>query len=206
IEPALLEHIFDPFFTTKEAGKGTGLGLSVAYSVMRQHQGAITVKSELNQGTTFYLLFPPYTGTEENADEIKQEGSAADLPGGSERILLVDDESHIRELCAQILRERGYTVVEAVDGEDGWRLFSAEPRGFDLVITDVVMPRLNGIMLRGRIHRERPEVPVILCSGYTPDVVGQMLTPEDSASLLRKPYTIASLLRRVRAELDGAMR
>jgi len=202
IPPEVMEHIFEPFFTTKEAGRGTGLGLSVAFSVMRQHEGAIAVKSVPGQGTTFYLLFPPAANAE-GADRPDDTTDPKLLPRGTERILLVDDEAHIREWCGCVLRDHGYTVTEAVDGEDGWRLFSENPGGFDLVMTDVVMPRLNGVMLRGRIHRECPDIPVVLCSGYTPDVVGQMLSPEDTASLLRKPYSMRDLLHRIREELNS---
>ncbi|MGA2227945.1 MAG: PAS domain S-box protein, partial [Syntrophobacteraceae bacterium] len=167
------EHIFDPYFTTKEVGKGSGLGLAVVNGIVKRHEGAITVQSEPEKGTTFTIYIPSLDSRPEATMQV--EG----LPQrGSERILLVDDESTLMEMATSILERLGYKVTGQTDSVNALEVFRLSPDEFDLVITDYTMPKLTGLDLAREVRRIRPDMPVLLCTGFsekiTPDSVKEL--------------------------------
>jgi PAS domain S-box-containing protein len=200
MEAEVLSHIFEPFFTTKEVGKGTGLGLSTVYGIVKQSGGDIEVKSEPGKGTCFriYLL-----GSQESAVRAEQPLSGAS-PRGNETILLAEDEDAVRNLVGSSLRRKGYTVLEAIDGIDALDICNRHDGAIDLLLTDVVMPRMGGRELADRVCEIRPSIRVLFVSGYTDGaVVLPGLPHSDSASFLQKPFTTELLARRVREILDA---
>ncbi|MFW6223669.1 MAG: ATP-binding protein, partial [Spirochaetota bacterium] len=192
------ERIFDPFFTTKEAGVGTGLGLSTVYGIVRQTNGHIDVDSTPEVGTTFRILLPPYTGDAEITHE--KSAPAAD-PRGSERVLLVEDDDAIRSMLARILREHGYTVMETQSGGEALLIAEDENTRIDLLVTDQVMPHITGLRLSERIRELRPEIGLLLLSGYPEEFPEGNQLP-DGAVFLPKPFEPEDLLRSVRRVLE----
>jgi PAS domain S-box-containing protein len=194
------QHIFEPFFTTKEVGRGTGLGLAVVYGIVQQHDGLITAYSEPGRGTTFSIYLPLLT-------ESPQESAAAvpddALDRGSETILLAEDDVLVRGLVANVLAEAGYTVIEAVDGGDAVQKFREHPDAVDLLLFDLIMPRMSGKEAYDQIARERPGIKVIFASGYAPDLVRQQTSFGGDIHLVRKPVAPRELLRAVRRALGG---
>jgi len=191
--------IFEPFFTTKELGKGTGLGMAITYGIVKQHNGFIAVHSEVRAGTTFRIYLPLLVEIQKEA-EVGEEEVA--VQGGREGILLAEDDAAVRELHRMILKQAGYRVVEAVDGEDALEKFLAAPEKLDLLATDVVMPKLDGKSLYERIRGVRPEMAVLFMSGYTNDIVIQRGLVEGDFTLLNKPFSPGELLKKVRDLLD----
>jgi signal transduction histidine kinase/CheY-like chemotaxis protein len=188
-------HVFEPFFTTKEPGKGTGLGLSTVYAIVEQSGGHITVESEPHRGTTFTILLPAAEGAEQGPDDAEAE----DVAPGNERVLLVEDDPVVRELVRKALRENGYAVIEAGCPDEAIEL-AAIGGQFDLLLTDVVMPKMNGRQLAAELASSQPEMRVLYTSGYTSDSVVQRGV--DSGPFLQKPYRMADLARKVREVLD----
>ncbi len=185
-------HIFEPFFTTKEVGKGTGLGLATVYGIVKQHEGYITVSSEPGQGTTFTVYLPRAAMKEE--DEILM---PRDIEKGSGTILLGEDDSGIRTLMAEILRQNGYAVVEAQDGKETVRIFRDTSK-VDMVILDVVMPGLNGKEVFSEITRTHPDTKFLFTSGYTGDVVFEKGIGNDRVAFIAKPFVPDDLLLKVK--------
>ncbi len=192
-----LARIFEPFFTTKEVGKGTGLGLAMAYGIVRQHGGWITVESAPGQGSTFAVLLPR---TLASAEEPVPE--TAGPSGGTETILLVDDEEMLLRLGRAILEANGHRVIEARDGQEALEIFRSRRAEIDLVLLDMIMPRRNGRDTLEELHTLAPEVPVVLSSGYTP-VSNEELNALGARAFLHKPYRPAELVRTVRQVLDS---
>jgi two-component system, cell cycle sensor histidine kinase and response regulator CckA len=193
------EKIFDPFFTTKEAGVGTGLGLSTVYGIVRQTNGHIDLDSAPGEGTTFRIILPPYDG----AGEVKHaETGPIENHSGSERVLLVEDDDAIRSMLARILREHGYTVMETQSGGEALLIAEDENTRFELLVTDQVMPHITGLRLSERIREFRPEVGVLLLSGYPQEFPERNKLPE-GAVFLPKPFEPEDLLRSVRQVLEG---
>ncbi len=196
----VLGHIFEPFFTTKELGRGTGLGLSTVYGIVKQSGGYIYAHSEPGSGTTFDVYLPrvpePVTVIEPVAPSVS---------GGSERILVVEDDEGVRALTCEVLEERGYDVVSASDGEHAIEIVKRKQLEAELLITDVVMPRMNGRELAGRLRDRRPELKVLYMSGYSARVMSHRGLVQDEAQLLQKPFTPRSLADKVREVLDGAL-
>jgi len=192
-----LEHAFEPFFTTKETGRGTGLGLSTVFGIVRQSGGHIRVASAPGAGTTFELYFP-------RVEETDAPPAPADARerGGAETILLVEDESSVRELAARILRKRGYHVLTAAGGDEALAA-AAGPGTIDLLLTDLVMPGMNGAELTNRLLGLRPGLRVLFMSGYPGDVLSRYGLSGSSLPLLTKPFDEAELSRRVREALDA---
>jgi len=189
--------IFEPFFTTKEKGKGTGLGLSTVYGIVKQSGGYVMVQSEKGHGTTFNIYLPQVEAT---ADL-----SAAPVPrapeGGSETILVVEDEESVRQLVRETLQAKGYRVVEAENGEAGLAAAAKHDGKIDMVITDVVMPGIGGRELVRLLAAARPETKVLYLSGYTEDAIVSEGTIESGTAFLQKPFTLQNLSRKVREVL-----
>ena len=189
--------IFEPFFTTKEKGKGTGLGLSTVYGIVKQSGGYVMVQSEEGRGTTFHIYLPRVEGTTKK--QVAPVANAA--VGGSETVLLVEDEESVRQLVRDTLEAKGYKVVEAGDGEAGLAAAAKHEGKIDLVITDVVMPGLGGRELVERLAKTRPETKVLYLSGYTEDAIISEGTIESGTAFLQKPFTLQNLSRKVREVL-----
>jgi PAS domain S-box-containing protein len=198
IEDAALEHIFEPFFTTKPHGHGTGLGLATVYGIVQQHNGMIQVYSEVAVGTTFKVYLPI---TELEADRMGTEVRPSPR-GGTETILLAEDEDQVRSVTARILERAGYTVNAVADGAAAVEAFEQDPERYHLVLLDVVMPVLNGREASERMRRIRSDVPVIFSSGYTGAVLQGVDLQSLGSPVLHKPYDPDHLLATVRSTLD----
>ena len=194
-------HIFEPFFTTKDQGKGTGLGLATVYGIVKQSGGYVQVNSEPGQGTTFLIYLPRLDDATVTVDRGARPVTAA---AGSETILLVEDEEEVRELARDILRANGYTVLEARNGNEALLISERHQGPLDLLLTDVVMPRMSGRELAERLAPVRPVVSVLYMSGYTDDAVIQHGVYSSGTAFLQKPFTPAALIQRVRETLDLA--
>jgi CheY-like chemotaxis protein len=189
--------IFEPFFTTKEKGKGTGLGLSTVYGIVKQSGGYVMVQSEEGRGATFQIYLPRVDGV---AEKHSLPAPHAAL-GGSETVLLVEDEESVRQLVRETLAAKGYAVMEAENGEDGVALAARHKGKIDLVITDVVMPGMGGRELVKQLAETRRETKVLYLSGYTEDAIVSEGTIESGAAFLQKPFTLQNLSRKVREVL-----
>ena len=193
-------HLFEPFFTTKPAGKGTGLGLATCFGIIKQSSGHIEVESELGKGTIFKLYFPQVHDAPEPA---RIPNTTLQAAGGSETILLVEDEAGVRELAAATLREKGYTVMEAGNGEEGLRIARQHDGKIDLVFSNIVMPVMGGKEMADALCASRPDTRVLFTSGYTDDAIGHHGVLRPGIEFLQKPYLTAALARRVREVLDA---
>ena len=191
------ERIFEPFFTTKPAGQGTGLGLSTVYGIVRQSGGHILVDSEPGQGTSFRVYLPTAEVPESALPAIPERSAC---PCGTEIVLLVEDEDAVRALARRILERQGYTVLDACNGRDAL-VVAARGGRIDLVLTDVVMPEMNGRALAEALAVARPSLPVLYMSGYTDDEIVRRGLLDTSNGLLQKPFTADSLARAVRSAL-----
>ena len=196
ISPDIMDRIFDPYFTTKEVGKGTGLGLSITHGIIKSYNGAITVESSVGQGTTFHVYFPVIQ-TEE-----KKEEESRDCPRGRERILFVDDEEMLATMGKKILEQLGYTVSAYSHSMEALEAFRNDPAQFDLVITDQTMPELTGTELAQGILKIRPDVPIILCTGFSHLVNEETAKAIGVREFTLKPFTQSSIGLLVRKVLD----
>jgi PAS domain S-box-containing protein len=199
MDKATQAHIFEPFFTTKPVGQGTGLGLSTVYGIVKQSGGYVWVYSEIDRGTTFKVYLPAVSGAP-NAAETERE-PAAQLAGGPERILLVEDEPNVRRIAKRILERNGYTVLEASNGVDALRLMEHRQEPIALVLTDLVMPEMGGRELASRLRIVSPTSRVLFMSGYTEDAVLRQSVMEPGSVFLDKPFTFDTLIRKVREAL-----
>jgi two-component system cell cycle sensor histidine kinase/response regulator CckA len=191
--------IFDPFFTTKEVGKGTGLGLSIVYGVIKQHNGYINVYSEPDEGSTFRIYLPQ---VHDEADEIEEEVVPEYPRMGSETVLVAEDDATIRELAGSILREFGYDVILARDGEDAVEKFKACKEKIAIIVMDMIMPRKSGKEAFEEIRKVRSDIRIIFMSGYSPDLLHDRGIFDSNEEVLIKPIHPLELVRRVRAVLD----
>jgi two-component system cell cycle sensor histidine kinase/response regulator CckA len=189
--------IFEPFFTTKEKGKGTGLGLSTVYGIVKQSGGYVMVQSEEGHGTTFHIYLPR---VEEPAEKHSVPVARA-AAGGTETVLLVEDEQSVRQLVRDTLAAKGYRVVEADNGEAGLAAAAQHDGAIDLVITDVVMPGMGGREMVKQLALARPDTKVLYLSGYTEDAIVSEGTIESGTAFLQKPFTLQNLSRKVREVL-----
>jgi CheY-like chemotaxis protein len=200
MDAATLPHIFEPFFTTKPMGKGTGLGLSTVYGIVKQSGGSIQVQSEVGQGTVFCVYLP----AEHGAVQLKKRSARdAIVAGGSETILIAEDEPDLRELTRIFLRDYGYDVIEAASAEQALQIAEAFPGPIHLLLTDVIMPGMSGRQLAERIHKNRPQTKIIYMTGYTDDMVVQHKVLEPGVNMLQKPFTRLDLAKKVRSTLEG---
>ncbi|HLK41409.1 MAG TPA: response regulator [Polyangiaceae bacterium] len=193
--------IFDPFFTTKEVGKGTGLGLSTVYGIVKQSGGHVTVLSERGKGSTFSVYLPQADGGDEGASSAPPPARLAS--GGSETVLLVEDEDVVRKVVCEILRRSGYKVIEAPGAAEALAKIDAGDVTVDLLLTDVVMPRMNGRELAEKVVGVRPATRVLFMSGYTADTVVRNGVLAEGVAFVQKPITPDTLLAKVRDVLDG---
>jgi two-component system, cell cycle sensor histidine kinase and response regulator CckA len=194
-------HLFEPFFTTKEAGKGTGLGLATCFGIVNQSGGHLLVHSQVGVGTTFEIYLPNLEPDSEMAAELD---ITDHLPGGTETILLVEDDRIVRALAARILKNQGYRLLEAGNGEEALRLI-AEQAGeqIDLLLTDVVMPWMSGPELADQMQKLKPQIKVLYTSGYVDDTIAQLGLLEVENTLIPKPFSPETLLHKVRHILDS---
>ena len=195
------ERAFEPFFTTKAAGRGTGLGLSTVYGIVKQSGGFIWIDSELGSGTAVRIYLPPVAAADPAA--TPEEGELAPARG-AETILLAEDEETVRRLASRVLQRAGYTVLEAADGEDALRVAGAYAGRIELLITDVVMPRMGGRDLAARLLAQRPELKVLYVSGYTDEAVARHGVLDPGTVFIEKPFTPEVLTECVRRVIDEA--
>ncbi|MBN2256030.1 MAG: response regulator, partial [Deltaproteobacteria bacterium] len=191
--PDVLERIFDPFFTTKERSKGTGMGLSVVHGIVESHNGTISVSSEPDKGTTFNVYFPLFSDETEITTNTMQP-----LPAGNERILFVDDEMSIVETGKHVLETLGYDVTTLTNSSEALELFRGEPDKFDLVITDMTMPNMTGDKLAKEMLHIRPDIPIIMCTGYS-----ALINKEQAEAIGIRAYIMKPILK---SEIAHAIR
>jgi len=192
--------IFEPFFTTKEKGKGTGLGLSTVYGIVKQSGGYIFADSGVGRGTRFRIYLPR---VDDPAEAAGTQHTAQVPGGGSETVLLVEDEESVRQLVRDTLEARGYKVLEAEDGEAGLQTAKEFAGTIDVIITDVVMPGMSGRELAQRVTEARPETKVLYLSGYTEEAIAHEGALDPGTAFLQKPFTLQVLSRKVREVLRG---
>jgi len=200
MDKKVIERIFDPFYTTKEVGKGTGMGLSVVHSIIESHRGFIDVESELGQGSTFNVFLPVI---EEKAEKILEVVTTEHFQGGTERILLVDDEKMILEVAEQMLESMGYEVTTESSSVKALEMFKSNPDGFDLLITDQSMPNMLGAELSIEILKARPDMPIILCTGYSNKVSAESAREIGLRKYMTKPYKPKELSEAIREVMNG---
>ncbi len=200
MDEATRSRIFEPFYTTKEAGKGTGLGLSTAYGIVKQHHGGIEAYSELNEGTTFKVYLPRVIDKLSSLDE---DTIPEDWPGGSEHLLVVEDDAILRNLTGTILGRLGYQVTLAANGDEALRKVSQATEPFALAMTDVVMPGLNGKEVAEQIKRLQPDTHILFASGYTENIIVHHGVLEEGVHFIGKPYAPMQLAKKLRDILDG---
>ena len=193
------QRIFEPFFTTKEAGEGTGMGLAVVYGIVKSHGGAVTVQSNVGQGSTFEVFLPHA----EKPEAGKEAATTSVLPTGTERILFVDDEEMLVEMARSMLQSLGYQVTIAQHGSEAWNLFLEDPSRFDLVITDQTMPDVTGVTLAQKMLRVRKEMPIILCTGYSERVSAEKARDVGICAFVMKPMMKKEVAEAIRRALDG---
>ena len=191
--------LFEPFYTTKPVGKGTGLGMAMVYGLIKQQKGFVNLYSELGEGTTFRLYFPAHS----DAQKTPAEQTRPELRGGSETILLVEDEESLRRAAQRVLSQQGYNVITAADGKDALAIYQQDGDNIDLIVSDAVMPRMGGAELFQHILHEASDTKVLLVSGYTGREAHARSGLKHQVPFLQKPWTLAELLQRIRELLDG---
>jgi len=194
-----LEHIFEPFYTTKGAGKGTGLGLATVYGIVKQHGGHISVYSEIGKGTIFRIYFPNYEGVDAPASAIRMKEKPLH---GTETVLVVEDENQVRDITVNALRHYGYTVLEAQDGRTAQEAFNSYQGDIHMLLTDVILPDMNGRMVYTQLSSLRNELKVLYMSGYTSDVISHHGVLEPGVHFIQKPFNLQDLAYKVRDVLD----
>jgi len=192
-----IDRIFDPYFTTKPVGEGTGMGLSTVHGIVKDHGGGIKVSSELGIGTVFDIYLPTA-----NSSVHASAGKTENLPEGNERILFVDDEKVLLDIGRDLLRRLGYRVATRASSLDAVEAFRANPLKYDLVVSDMAMPKMDGMQLARAIKSIRPDLPVILCSGFSERFGSMPLEDIGVEAILMKPMAYSELANTVRRVLD----
>jgi two-component system, cell cycle sensor histidine kinase and response regulator CckA len=201
IAPENLSRIFEPFFTTKESGRGTGIGLATVYSIVQQHRGVVTVQSKLGGGSTFTVYLPATPG---QVGQARERTSRPELPRGSETVLLVEDDPHVRHTVSYALERRGYRIIEAVSGPDALEVWARERDQIALVLTDMVLPGgLSGLELGQRFQAEKADMKVIYMSGYNPSQSAADVELTPWVNFLQKPFLLTELIQLIRARLNA---
>jgi len=201
MSPEVMKRIFDPYFTTKKVGEGTGMGLAVIQGIVKGYGGDISVQSQPGKGTAFQVLLPCFgEAKKEKTGKIQVE---EEIPGGSERILLVDDEIRVLEALSQILGKKGYQVKGISDPLEALETFKQKPAQFDLIISDITMPHMTGIQLARQVKNLNPTVPIILCTGFGSIITGEEMKDLGIDDLITKPISSSDLTRLVREVLDS---
>jgi CheY-like chemotaxis protein len=203
MDAATLTHIFEPFFTTKERGKGTGLGLATVYGVVKQSNGYVWVDSAPGKGASFQVYLPRYVGQAAVQEQI---ADPREKLRGSETILLVEDAEPLRKLAQTFLEGGGFRVLSAESGENALEVTARFGKTIDLLLTDVVMPGMNGRVLAEQLLRRQPGMKVLYMSGYTDSFIAGHGVLDPGTHLLHKPFTDDVLIRKVRGVLDGGMK
>jgi CheY-like chemotaxis protein len=196
----MLEKIFEPYFTTKAKGDGTGLGLAIVQSIVFSCGGDIIVRSELGKGSAFQVYLPVIRSEEEK----QQEEETAPPPSGKERVLIVDDDAGVAGTNSSILKSLGYQVTALHSSAKALALFSSQPEYFDLLLTDMTMPEMTGAELMRKILALRPDLPVLLCTGFSELIDEQKAVEQGAYCLLMKPFSKQELARTVRAALNAS--
>jgi PAS domain S-box-containing protein len=202
MEKETLEHIFDPFYTTKEVGKGTGLGLAIVYGIVKNHEGYVMCYSRPQRGTSFRIYLPASEAATKHEEAVESLESKSPNMGGSETILLVDDEEFIRELGVDVLGQAGYKVLTASNGEQALEVYRRERESIDLVILDLIMPGMGGSKCLKELIKIGPQPRVLIASGYSPDASTKGALEAGAAAFINKPYDTKQLLELVRKILD----
>jgi CheY-like chemotaxis protein len=197
--PEVRDRVFEPFFTTKEKGKGTGLGLSTVYGIVKQSSGNIWVYSEPGKGTTFKIYLPH---VDEPAEKLKAQVVGEELPRGSETILIVEDDEEVRNLAARVLKAQGYIVLDGSYGDEALNVCRKHKGPIHLLVTDVVMPGMDGRALSERLSHLHPEMKVLYMSGYTEDAIIHHGVMGKGMNYIQKPFTVNGLTRKVREVLN----
>lgn len=190
IPPSIMDRIFDPFFTTRERGVGTGLGLSIVYAVVKERGGAVSVESEEGKGASFIVHLPAVA-----VQALPEPATVESSPSHSERILFVDDEEVLVEMAREMLQELGYRVVAVKSSTLAMELFLANPETFDLVVTDMTMPGMTGMEIATQMLAVRPDIPVVLCTGFSELITEERAKQLGIREFLTKPYSLADLSR-----------
>jgi CheY-like chemotaxis protein len=192
----VLAHLFEPFFTTKELGRGTGLGLATVYGIVRQSGGQIQVTSRPGEGSSFTVYFPRIDDPAGAGQAVP--GVTEPVPGGTETVLVVEDEEAVRHLICRVLRAKGYRVLDAPNAESALLVAGSTPAPIDLLVTDMVMPGMGGSTLAAELVAVRPAMRVLFITGYAPEAVERRGRLPDAGGLLEKPFSADQLARRVR--------
>lgn len=198
IAPNVIGKIFDPYFTTKETGKGTGMGLAIAHGIVSEYGGTITVESEIGKGSTFHIYFPVI-----HDEALQEKRDAEDIPKGNERILLIDDEEILVQMGKDLLERLGYQVTARTRSLEALELFQHNPNGFDMVITDQTMPDMTGGELASQMMQIRPDIPIILCTGYSNLIDEESAKAMGIKAFALKPLTAKVLATLIRNVFDG---
>jgi len=198
IEPDLMDQIFEPYFTTKEKGKGTGLGLAVVYGIVKEQDGDIKVFSEVGKGATFNVYLPLM---DKDAAPVSPD-LLEKVPTGSERILLVDDQEAVMRLEKQMLERLGYQVTGSTSSTEALKAFLKDPSAYDLVVSDMAMPNMTGDQLARELTAIRPDVPIIICTGFSERINKEKATAIGVKDFLMKPIVKSDLAQTVRKVLD----
>jgi len=198
MDRALIEKIFDPYFTTKKTGEGTGMGLSVVHGIVKSHGGEITVYSEPGKGTVFHVYLPMI----DSYDREERENHSP-VTGGKERVLFVDDEKNLVDLAETMLLRLGYKVTPRTNSSEALRVFLQEPDNFDIIITDQTMPSMTGVELAEKIMNVRPDIPVIICTGFSETINAEKARSIGIRELLMKPFTIKDIAQAMRKALSS---
>lgn len=199
MDNSVLEKLFDPFFTTKEIGKGSGLGLATVYGIIKQNNGFIDIDSEPGLGTTFTIFLPRHKGRQ--AEPAQKQTQEMQLSGGGESILVVEDEPMNLDICKTMLESLGYQVIASANPEDALAIAGRHDGEIHLLITDVVMPGINGRDLSERIHSFYPGIRCIFMSGHTADMISQKGVLNETVNFIQKPFTISELAAKVQTVL-----
>jgi CheY-like chemotaxis protein len=201
IDEETRQRLFEPFFTTKALGHGTGLGLATVYGIVEQSEGFIEVASEPGQGAAFHIYLPRLGQV---AESVKAPVVVEESKGGSETILVVEDQDNLRRLVVTVLRSRGYRVLDAADGHEALRVMAETAETIDLLLTDVIMPDITGKEVADEARQSRPGIRVLFMSGYPGEVIARRGVLDRGVSYLPKPFSVETLTGKVREVLDTA--